>query len=91
MITKEFLFSDITIILLVLWVLPWKGIAMWKAAQRREKVWFMVFLIVNTLAILEIIYLFVIIKKNKKEDGNDLLKQNENEDSSGSERSIFQT
>lgn len=41
------------------WTIPWKGVALWKAANARSKVWFIIFLLVNTLGILEIIYIFV--------------------------------
>lgn len=53
-------------ILLMLWALVWKGIALWKAARRSDKTWFIVLLILNTLGILEIIYVFL-ISKNKEE------------------------
>ena len=46
--------------LLIAWSLVWKGLALWRAAKRGEKIWFIVFLVVNTLGILEIIYLFAI-------------------------------
>jgi hypothetical protein len=49
--------------LLVIWTLPWKGVALWRAARNRHIVWFIVILILNTLAILEIIYIFVFSKK----------------------------
>lgn len=48
------------IIVLLAWSLVWKGLALWRAAKRGEKIWFIVFLIVNTAGILEIIYLFLI-------------------------------
>lgn len=48
------------IILVVLWSLVWKGLALWRSARRGDKWWFIAFLIVNTLGILEIIYLFAI-------------------------------
>lgn len=51
--------------LIVLWTLPWKGVALWKAARRQEKGWFVVLLVLNTLAILEILYIFV-FSRNKK-------------------------
>jgi hypothetical protein len=51
------------ILLLVLWTLPWKGVALWKAAGNRQLVWFICLLIFNTLAILEIIYIFGFSKK----------------------------
>lgn len=51
------------LLVLILWVLPWKGYALWTAAKRGEKWWFAALLVVNTLAILEIIYLFAVAKK----------------------------
>lgn len=41
------------------WVMVWKGFALWKAAQKGSKPWFVVFLVVNTLGILEILYLYI--------------------------------
>jgi methionyl-tRNA synthetase len=46
-------------LLLILWSIPWKGIALWKSARKRSVVWFTVLLIVNTLGILEILYIFL--------------------------------
>ncbi|MBI2048998.1 MAG: hypothetical protein HYT29_00985 [Parcubacteria group bacterium] len=54
------------VIILILWVLPWKGYALWTAVKRGEKWWFIALLLINTLAILEIIYIFFVAKK--KED-----------------------
>jgi hypothetical protein len=53
--------------ILVLWSLAWKGIALWRAAKYEQRNWFIVMLaftlIVNTLGILEIVYLFRFAKK----------------------------
>lgn len=54
------------IILLALWVIPWKGIALWKAARNNHKGWFIALLVINTLAILEIIYIFIFSSKPEK-------------------------
>jgi len=48
------------LLIIVVWSLIWKGLALWRAAHRGEKVWFIVFLLINTAGILEIIYLFFI-------------------------------
>lgn len=48
--------------LAVLWSVFWKGLALWHSAQRGQYWWFVILLIVNTLGILEIIYLFAIAK-----------------------------
>lgn len=53
----------IVLICLVIWSIPWKGFALWKSARRGEKVWFIVLLLVNTLSILEILYIFVFSEK----------------------------
>jgi hypothetical protein len=47
----------------VLWTLPWKGVALWKAAHNKHKKWFIAILILNTLAIVEILYIFFFSKK----------------------------
>jgi hypothetical protein len=40
-----------------IWELVWKGIALWHSAQGKQKAWFVVILIFNTLGILSIVYL----------------------------------
>ena len=52
-------------VVLSLWSLLWKGWALWVAALRKEKWWFIVLLLVNTLGILEIVYLFALGKRKK--------------------------
>ena len=44
---------------IILWSLLWKGLALWKSARLNQKTWFIVLLLVNTLGILEIFYLFI--------------------------------
>lgn len=51
------------IILFIIWSLAWKGLALWKAARLSHKAWFVALLIVNSIGILEIIYLFFIAKR----------------------------
>jgi len=51
------------IVPLIFWSIIWKGIALWKSARRSQKWWFIVLLVVNTLGILEIIYIFLVAKK----------------------------
>lgn len=55
------------LIISIIWVLPWKGYALWTASQRRDKVWFIVIMILNTFAILEIFYIFYVAKKTPKD------------------------
>lgn len=58
-------FSSPLFLLLLIWSLAWKGVALWKAARRGEKVWYVAILIVNTVGILEILYIYVFSKKSK--------------------------
>jgi hypothetical protein len=53
--------------LLLVWMMAWKGIALWKAAELRQKGWFIVMLLVQTLGLLEIVYIFFIAKRYKVE------------------------
>ncbi len=46
-----------------LWTLLWKGIALWKAAHLKQRNWFVAILVLNTLGIIEIAYLFYFAKK----------------------------
>jgi len=50
------------IILLVLWSMFWKGLALWHAGRKGQPWWFVIFLVLNTAGILEIIYLFAVLK-----------------------------
>lgn len=54
-------------ILLLLWTLPWKGYALWIAARKGSSYWFIALLLLNTLAILDILYIFVFSKPKAKE------------------------
>jgi len=52
-------------ILAAIWTIPWKGVALWRAARNQSVAWFVVLLIINTLGILEIIYIFAFSKKTE--------------------------
>ena len=65
------------VVLVAFWSIPWKGYALWNAAQRGHRNWFIILLVSNTLAILDIIYIFFVAKKhthsqeqNDAEDGS---------------------
>lgn len=61
---EQILLQNIWILVgLAVWTLPWKGYALWKSARRGEKWWFIALLLVNSLAILEIAYIFFFSKK----------------------------
>lgn len=50
-------------ILAVIWSMVWKGLALYRAGSNRSVAWFVVLFLVNTLGILEILYLFVFGKR----------------------------
>lgn len=54
----------------VFWLIPFivlevilKGFALWKAAQRKEMIWFIAILVLNTLGILPAVYLLFVQRK----------------------------
>lgn len=49
----------------IIWAGVWKGIALWHAARNKQLAWYVVILILNTLGILEIIYLLFFRKKEQ--------------------------
>lgn len=55
-------------LLVSIWTIPWKGWALWKAARGGSKPWFIALLIVNTLAVLDILYIFVFSRRGKREE-----------------------
>ncbi len=50
---------SVFIIPLAIWSLFWMGLALWKAAKNGHKVWFVILLLIHTLGILDILYLFI--------------------------------
>jgi hypothetical protein len=60
------------LVVILVWSLFWKGCALWIAAKNNQKWWFLAILVLNTLGILEIIYIFIIAKK-KWSDIEDIL------------------
>ena len=48
--------------LLLLWEGFWKGLALWHSGRRGQPWWFVILLVVNTVGILSIIYLFAVAK-----------------------------
>jgi len=57
-------------IVLAIWSLIWKGLALWKAARNGSKPWYIVLLVVNTVGILEIAYIFFFSKKKITQNQN---------------------
>jgi methionyl-tRNA synthetase len=49
----------------IFWLLPWKGVALWKTAKNSHKKWFIAIFLLNTFSVLEILYIFVFAKRKK--------------------------
>lgn len=52
--------------LLLVWSIFWKGWALWRAAREEDKAWFIVILILNTVGVLEMFYIFVFSKRHQQ-------------------------
>jgi predicted membrane channel-forming protein YqfA (hemolysin III family) len=48
------------------WELVWKGFALWRAAQRKEVYWFTAMLVINTIGLLPILYLFIFSDRKER-------------------------
>lgn len=65
---EQFIQQNLLILsLLILWILPWKGWALWKSAQLNDRRWFIALFLVQTLAILDILYIFIFSKRKSLE------------------------
>ena len=42
---------------ILIWSLVWKGVSLWKCGRNNQIRWFVVLLVVNTIGILEIVYI----------------------------------
>lgn len=58
--------GGVLFLVVILWSFIWKGMALWKAAREGSKIWFVVLLVVNTIGILEILYLYVFSRKSSQ-------------------------
>ena len=55
---------EIILILIAIWTIPLKIYAVWTAVKLDQKRWFIVLLLLNTLSILELLYIFFVLKKS---------------------------
>jgi hypothetical protein len=58
------LYIKIIGVMLTLWTIPWKIYAVWTAVKHDQKKWFVVLILLNTIGILEIYYIFKVAKKS---------------------------
>lgn len=62
---EKILTNPFLLIILAVWTLFWKGLALWRASKNNQKYWFIAILIINTVGILEIVYLNWFAKKKR--------------------------
>lgn len=48
---------EIAIGLFVIWDIIWRGVALWRAAHKDQRAWYIILLVVNSVGVLPIIYL----------------------------------
>lgn len=53
-------------VILSIWSLVWKGFSLWISGGKRDKVWFIILLVFNTLGILDILYIFIFSKMKRR-------------------------
>ena len=58
-----FTIGGLALAIILLWSIYWKGRALWRAAKNDNRKWFIALLVINTLGILEILYIYVFGKK----------------------------
>lgn len=56
----------VVVLAIVIWSIAWKGVALWHSARRSEKGWFVALLVINTVGILDIVYLVFVAKVFEK-------------------------
>ena len=54
------------LVVILIWSLFWKLLALWKSARKGHAVWFIVIAIFNTIGILDILYIYVFSDINYK-------------------------
>jgi len=57
--------NPIIVIVIFIWTIFWKVLALWRAAKHNQKNWFIAIIVINgaTIGILEIVYLFGFAKE----------------------------
>jgi len=58
----QYLRNPVILNILIIWLIFWKGLALWRSAGKKQLVWFVILLIINTMGILEIAYIIYLNK-----------------------------
>lgn len=56
------LYANLIALVLTAWSVVWKGMALWKSSRKGSKIWFVIILMVNTVGLLEIAYIYLLSK-----------------------------
>jgi hypothetical protein len=62
----EALLSNPIIILITVWDLTWRCVAVWNSTKNNQKVWSIMFVLLQTAGILPILYMLFFQKKRKR-------------------------
>jgi len=60
----QWIINPYVLVPLVVWSIAVKGLALWYSARASQKAWFVALLIVNTVGILELVYIAFFRKKS---------------------------
>jgi len=63
------------VVVIAVWSLVWKGLALWKSSKKNQPIWFVVLLVVNTVGILEILYIYLFSKMGKRKPSKEKPKE----------------
>ena len=67
--------AAVLVFVIAIWTLVWKGLALWKSARKSHMIWFIVLLIVNTIGILDILYIYIFSKWGEKREAKPVKKK----------------
>ncbi len=67
-ITQKIILENPSIILILIWSILWKMIALWKSARNNHLTIFVLIMFLNTIGIFEILYILYLNYKKKKEN-----------------------
>lgn len=59
------------LVIIFIWSAVWKLLALWKSARKGSPVWFILLAIINTVGILEILYIYVFSEINFKKKASE--------------------
>jgi len=56
----------VLVIILAIWTIIWKCYSVWTAVKRGDRAWFIFLLLLNTFGLLDMFYIFKVVKKDIK-------------------------